>query len=125
MRFARWVFLVAGVYGLLVLAPGFCLERQAGETAPPAITHPEFYYGFYGSAFVWQLVFLLIARDPGRWRPLMPIAVLEKVALFAPCVALHLLGRLPVGGPLLGGMIDGVLMVLFFLAWRMSRPQAA
>ena len=37
MAFARWIFWIAGVYGLLVLIPGFFLERQAGEAAPPAI----------------------------------------------------------------------------------------
>ena len=116
MRFARIVFLIAGIYGVLVLAPGFFLEGRA-----PAITRPEYYYGFYGSALVWQIVFLLIARDPARWRPLMAIAVLEKLAFFAPCAFLYATHRLTPGGPFIGGMIDGVWMVLFALAWWRSR----
>ncbi len=123
MRFARWVFLIAGIYGILVLVPGLFMEQG---TAPPAVTHPEFYYGFFGSALVWQLVFLLIGSDPQRWRLLMPIAVLEKAAFFIPCLALYSAGRMEAGQMFLGGMIDGFLMVMFALAWGVSgRKKAA
>jgi hypothetical protein len=119
MRFARWTFLIAGVYGVLVLIPGFFLE---GAVAPPPINHPEFYYGFYAAALVWQAVFLLISRDPARWRPLMLLAVFEKLAFFGPCLVLFALGRLAPGGPLLGGLIDGVWMVLFAICYLRTRP---
>lgn len=126
MKLARWIFLVAGLYGLAVLAPGFFMEAAFGAASPPPVNHPEFYYGFYGSAFVWQLVFLAIAWDPGRFRLLMPIAVLEKIAFFAPAMALYANGRLAAGGPFYGAIIDGVLMVLFALAWlNMPKPAAA
>jgi hypothetical protein len=121
MRVARWIFLIAGIYGVLALAPGFFAERMV---AAPALTHPEFYYGFLGSALVWQFVFLMIARDPVTLRPLMAIAVLEKAAFFAPALWLYFTGRLPVGGPLIGGVIDGVWMALFLIAWRSSRDAA-
>lgn len=123
MRFARWVFLIAGIYGILVLVPGLFMEQEA---TPPAITHPEFYYGFFGSALVWQLVFLLIGSDPLRWRLLAPVAVLEKAAFFVPCLALYYTGRMEAGQMFLGGMIDGFLMVMFALAWWVSgRKKAA
>ena len=48
MKFARIVFLVAGIYGLLVVAPQYFLEARIGRDTPPAITHPEFFYGFVG-----------------------------------------------------------------------------
>jgi hypothetical protein len=118
MGVARWIFLIAGIYGALVLIPGFFLERM---TPPPALTHPEFYYGFFGAALVWQFVFLAIARDPAKFRPLMLLAVLEKAAFFAPSLWLYFSGRLAMGGPFIGGLIDGVLMVLFAIAWRCSR----
>jgi hypothetical protein len=124
MRFARWVFLIAAVYGVLVLAPAFFLEEQANIASPPAITHPEYYYGFFGSAFVWQIVFFAISRDPVRFRPLIPIAILEKIAFFAASLALYFTGRLPMSGPFIGGLIDGVWMVLFTAAWFVSRPDA-
>jgi hypothetical protein len=118
MRFARWTFLIAGLYGVLILVPGFFLEAQLGTREPPPVTHPEFYYGFYGSALVWQLVFFVIAGNPLKYRPLILVSVLEKVSFFATCVVLFLEGRLAAGGPLLGSIIDGLWAVLFILAWR-------
>jgi hypothetical protein len=79
MIFARRVFTVAGVYGVLVLLPMLFLEEVVARLAPPGFTHPEFYYGFVGVALAWQLVFLLVGRDPARLRPVMLPAVLEKV----------------------------------------------
>ncbi len=125
MRFARWVFLIAGIYGILVLVPGLFMEQQAGEAAPPAITHPEYYYGFFGSALVWQFVFIVIASNPERWRPLMLIAMLEKAAFFIPCLALYFTGRMEAGQTFMGGMIDGFLLVMFALAWWVSGRKSA
>ena len=122
MKFARWVFLIAGIYGIVALAPALFMERTMGVASPPAINHPEFYYGFIGLALVWQAVFLMIALNPARWRPLMLVAVFEKIAFFVPAVALFATGRMAAGGPFYGGLIDGVLMVLFALSWWASRP---
>lgn len=43
MRFARVVFMIAGIYGLIVMTPQYFLEAKTGQDFPPAITHPEFY----------------------------------------------------------------------------------
>jgi len=116
MRLARWIYLVAATYGLLILAAGLFAERTLdGSDAP--LVHPEFYYGFYGSAIVWQLVFLLIASDPERFRVLMPFTFLEKAAFLVSNLALLATGRMSVGGPFIGGLIDGALMILFVIAW--------
>ena len=61
----------AGVYGLIVMAPNYFLERQISQNDPPPITHPEYFYGFVGVALAWQVAFLLISREPVRLRPLM------------------------------------------------------
>ncbi len=121
MKLARWIFLAAAIYGIAVLIPGFFAEAMV----QPPITHPEFYYGFFASALVWQLMFLLIASDPGRYRLLMLIGVLEKAAFFIPCLALYASGRLGFTGPFLGALIDGVWMQLFLVAWWSARPQPA
>lgn len=117
MKFARITYRLAGIYGILVLLPGFFLERQFSASTPPALTHPEFYYGFYGSALVWQFVFLLIAGDPARYRPLMLVSVFEKVAFFAACLWLWLSGRMGLTGPFYGSLIDGFWMVAFAICW--------
>ena len=120
-RFARAVFLLAGIYGIAVLAPGYFSERWLGQKMPPGITHPEFYYGFIGVALAWQLVFLVIAADPARFRPIIPAAIVEKISYSIACLALLLLGRTPLLG-VLGGAVDFVLAVFFALAYWRLRP---
>jgi hypothetical protein len=71
MKVARWIFGIAGVYGVLVIAPLYFMEARIGRDTPPAITHPEYFYGFVGVTLVYQIIFLLIAREPVRYRPLM------------------------------------------------------
>lgn len=122
-RFARHVFLAAGSYGLVVLLPQYFLEARIGRDYPPAITHPEHFYGFIGLAVVWQFAFLLIASDVVRFRPLMPIAVAEKAAFAIPTFILFALGRVPAATTAVAG-IDAVLGLLFFAAWRGLRPEA-
>ena len=60
MKFARWVFRIAGIYGLIVLVPQYFLEGKIAEQSPPAITHSEFFYGFLGVGIAWQIAFLII-----------------------------------------------------------------
>ncbi len=121
MRLARLIFLLAGLYGVAVLIPGFFAER----VVQPPILHPEFYYGFLGSALVWQTLFLLVAIDPARFRSVMFIAALEKAAFFIPSMVLYATGRLGLTGPFFGALIDGVWMQLFLVAWWSARPAAA
>ena len=80
MKFASRVFRYGGIYGLLVLVPQYFTEVKVGTDYPPAITHPEFYYGFLGVAISWQLAFLLISKDPLRYRAMMIPSILEKTA---------------------------------------------
>jgi hypothetical protein len=80
MRFARIVFRIAGIWGLLVVLPLYFLFDVAGRQSPPAINHPEFYYSFVGITLVWQIAFFVIASDPLRFRPFIVVAVLEKLS---------------------------------------------
>src|SRR3982751_5481991 len=124
MTFARRLFLIAGIYGLLVLVPQFFLEDRLGRDFPPAITHPEHFYGFLGVAVAWQVAFLIIARDPVRFRLMMLPAVLEKAAFGLAVVTLFFKGRVPIM-MLIFGLIDLTLGVLFLVAfWRLAPPTA-
>ncbi len=121
MSFAKRVFLGAAIYGLIVLLPQYFLEAKTGRDFPPAITHPEYFYGFIGIAVAWQLVFLIISRDPVRYRPVMPVAVVEKIAFGVPAIALYLTGRL--SSQMLGaGVLDLILGVLFVIAYKRTSP---
>jgi hypothetical protein len=116
MRFARRVFLVAGVYGILVLVPQYFLEQRLSRDYPPAVTHPEFYYGFVGVALAWQVLFLAISRDPVRLRPAMPAAVLEKAAFAIAVPFLYASGRVA-SIVLIPASIDAVLGTLFLICY--------
>ena len=93
MKFARYSFLIAGIYGLLSLSPMYFLEAKNGRDFPPAITHPEFYYGFIGVALAWQVLFLVLSINPKRYRPMMIPAMLEKLSFAIPVIALFLQNR--------------------------------
>ena len=95
MKFAKYVFLLAGVFGVLALAPMYFMEAQVGRDFPPAVTHPEFFYGFVGIGLAWQVAFLLMSRDPARYRPLMLAAVLEKFSFSIGVFALYAQTRVP------------------------------
>jgi hypothetical protein len=111
------VFNLAAIYGFVSLVPMYFLERRLLERMPPALTHPEFYYGFVGVALAWQVLFLLIAREPARLRPAMLPAVLEKVSWGVAVLALMAQGRL--GSFFLpAALIDLLLAALFVAAWR-------
>lgn len=115
--FATRVFLLAGIYGIVALAPQYFLESTLNEQYPPAITHPEHFYGFTGTALAWQFVFLLIPRDVVRYRPLMLIGLLEKLAFGLPAIVLFAQARLS-GVVLFFGLVDLGLSALFVAAYR-------
>lgn len=117
MKFARRVFLGAGIYGILILPPQYFMEDKVGRDFPPAITHPEFFYGFIGVALAWQVFFFIIARDPVRYRLGMIPAILEKLGFGLAAVVLFLQGRLA-APTLAAGVADLVLAALFFAAYR-------
>jgi len=121
-RFAQRVFTWSGVYGLIVLTPQYFLASRIGRDTPPPITHVEYFYGFIGIALAWQIVFLVIGRDPVRFRPLMVPAVLEKLAFGIPAIALFAQGRLPASVRFFG-LVDLVLAALFVRAWLVT-PRA-
>jgi hypothetical protein len=122
MTFAKRVFVIAGVYGVLVLVPQYFMEGRIGRDFPPPITHPEHFYGFIGVALAWQVLFFVIARDPVRYRGAMVPAILEKLAFGVATIVLFAQGRL--AAPVLGaGLIDLVLATLFAISLRRT-PRA-
>jgi hypothetical protein len=88
MKFAKVVFWIAGVWGLLVLLPLYFLSNVIGRTDPPAITHLGYYFGFLNVTLAWQLAFFILASDPVRFRPMIIAAIAEKVLFFASLIVL-------------------------------------
>lgn len=123
MRFAKWTFRIAGIYGLLVVTPMLFLEQQISQDTPPAITHPEFYYGFVLAVIAWQVVFLIISRNPARYRTMMPAALIEKSYGIATVI---LFAQDRISPTVLGaGLIDLFLGVLFLAAYLTLRQQGS
>jgi hypothetical protein len=123
LRFARWLFLIAGVYGLLATISLYFTEIRTGIDYPPPVTHPEFFYGFAGVTAAWQVLFLIISRNPIHYRAIMPVCALEKAAMLVIILILLPQGRFPANWyP--AAAIDIALGVLFLIAFfRLSREQ--
>src|SRR4029079_15401776 len=116
MKFARYTFLISGIYGLLVVLPQFFLESRIGQEQPPAITHPEFFYGFVCVTVAFQFVFLVIASDPARYRPLMLVSLVEKFPFVIAVAILYLQSR--VGWQMVAAaFIDGSWGVMFLISY--------
>jgi hypothetical protein len=121
MVFAKWLFLAAGGLGILVVAPPYFLERWSGEFDPPPVNHPEYYYGFLGVTLAWQFMYLLIASDPVRFRPVMLLGAVGKTSFVVAVIALYAAGRV---SPLwLGFAAFDVTLVALFVAAYLQLPR--
>jgi hypothetical protein len=93
MKFAKITFWIAAVWGILILTPLYFIFDMIGRQDPPPITHPAFYYGFVGLGLSWQFAFIVIARDPVRFRLMMLPSMLEKFSYFAAFAVLYMQRR--------------------------------
>jgi hypothetical protein len=124
MRFAKTVFLVAGIYGLLILGPIYFMEGKIGRETPPAITHPEYFYGFLGAGLAWQVLFLVLSSDPMRYRAMILPSVLEKVSYGIALAVLFSQRRLPLS-VLTIGSVDWIFAFLFLAAYFTTKSDGA
>jgi|SRR5208283_3308281 len=116
MRFARIVFWIAGIWGLVILTPLYFMFDVIGRQDPPPITHPAFYYGFVCVALAFQIAFIVVARDPVRMRPMMIPSMIEKFGYGLTFVVLYAQHRLTPGDLALG-CIDLLFGALFVAAF--------
>jgi hypothetical protein len=121
MKFAKVVFWIAGIWGVLVLTPLYFMFDMIGRQDPPAITHPGFYYGFVSVGLAWQVAFFVIARDPLRFRMMMIPSMLEKVGYGASLFVLFLQHRLHPSDLGFAG-IDLLFGLLFLVAFLRTAP---
>jgi hypothetical protein len=69
---------------------------------------------------VWQIAFLIMARDPVRYVPLMPALFLEKLLYPIVVFALYAQGRVTAQS-FPGPIIDLIWLVLFVTVWMKLR----
>jgi len=116
MKFAKIIFWIAGIWGVIVLTPLYFMFDLISRQDPPPITHPGFYYGFVSVGLAFQFVFIVIALEPVRLRPMMVPAMIEKFGGGATFVILYLQHRLTPGDLALGG-VDILFGFLFVAAF--------
>jgi len=119
MRFAKVVFRVAGLWGIVVLIPLYFLVDLTGRQYPAPTDYPQFFYGFLSVAMAWQIAFLVIGSNPARFRPLMIPSILEKLGHVAGVTVLYGHGRLSVADAA-AAVPDLLLAVLFLVAFTMT-----
>lgn len=122
MKFAKYTFMIGGILGLIALVPQYLLENKVGTDNPPAITHPEFFYGFLGVAIAFQIAFLIIASDPVRYRLMILPSIVEKFSFGIAVVILFLTGR-AAGQIVIAATLDLILGCLFIISWFKLAPK--
>ena len=123
MKFAKVTFWIAGVWGIAVITPLFFLLSTANRLSPPPVTHPEYYYGFTSVALAFQLVFLIIASNPERFRPMMIPSVAEKFGYTTVVLLLYSHGRVD-ARMLLFGAIDFAFGLAFVIAFLVTQHKS-
>lgn len=121
VKWARTIFLVAGVWGVAVLTPLFFLTDISGRVYPPPTSYPHFFYGFLVVAMAWQIAFLVIGWNPLQYRPLMVPAMIEKFGFVSTLSVMYARGIIP-SEDAIAAVPDFVLGVFFIVAWMMTRP---
>jgi len=117
MKPAKWIFLIAGILGLLATIPLAFAEKVMG------VKQPEFYYGFVFLDICWQILYLFLSSDPVRYRPMMIPAFLAKGSGTVALTWLYLLGRVSSQWIAIGA-VDGVFAILFLLAFLATRSES-
>jgi hypothetical protein len=116
MTFAKVVFVLAGIWGILVLTPLYFLLDITGKPWPAPANYPHFFYGFIGVALAWQVAFLIIGSNPARFRLMMIPAILEKLGHVTTVGVLYARGRIA-HADAATALPDLLLGILFIAAW--------
>jgi hypothetical protein len=120
MRFARIVFTVAGVWGIVVLTPLYFLVDVSGRRYAPPAAYPQFFYGFLSVAMAWQIAFLVIGSNPARFRLLMIPSIVEKLGYVATLAVLY--GQARISAVEASPAVPDLLLGLLFIAAFAKTP---
>jgi hypothetical protein len=116
MRFAKIVFIAAGVWGIFVLTPLYFLVDITGRHYPPPTDYPQFFYGFLAITMAWQIAFLVIGTNPLRFRPLMIPSIFEKASYVVTLLLLYSQARVS-SADAMAAVPDSLLGILFVAAF--------
>jgi hypothetical protein len=120
VKLARCIFLLAAAYGFFVLTSWmFITPRMVGHARHQ---QPEIYYGFGSVGLAWQVVFVLIAADPVRYRPLMLLAAVFEKFFFSGILIVLMLRHIAGLHWIPAAAVDGVLGIGFVVAYLLTPP---
>ena len=122
MRFAKIVFIAAGIWGLAVLPPFYWLVDITGRHYDEPTQYPQFFYGFMSITLAWQIAFLVIGSNPARFRPLMVPSMLEKFGYVGTLAVLYAQRRVSStdAQAIVPDLMLGVLFVAAFVKTRVA-----
>jgi len=121
MKFAKVVFVCAGIWGIGVLTPLYWLVDVSGRRYGVPTEYPQFYYGFLSVAMAWQIAFLIIGSNPARFRVLMIPGMLEKLGYVVGLAVLYQQARVT-WADAQAAVPDFALAILMMLAFVKTRP---
>jgi len=127
MRFAKIVFIGAGIWGISVLVPLYWLVDLTGRHYAVPTDYPQFFYGFLSVAMAWQFAFLVIGTNPVRLRPLMIPAVIEKLGYVATVIVLRGHARISSSDTvvIVPDLFFGILFILALAKTRVLEPHSS
>lgn len=121
MKFAKVVFVCAGIWGIGVLTPLYWLVDVSGRRYGVPTEYPQFYYGFLSVAMAWQIAFLIIGSNPARFRMLMIPGIIEKLGYVVGLSLLYQQARVT-WADAQAAVPDFALAILMMLAFVKTRP---
>jgi len=110
MKLAKWIFLIAGIFGLITTIPLVFAEKMM------SVQQPEFYYGFVFLDICLQVVYIIISTSPIRFRPMMIPAILAKASGTIALTWLYFTDQVSLQWITIGA-IDGVFAILFLIVF--------
>jgi hypothetical protein len=123
MRFAKIVFIAAGVWGIIVVTPLYFLLDVTGRQYAPPAAYPQFFYGFLSVTLAWQIAFLVIGSNPVRFRPLMIPSIAEKLGYVVTVAVLHGQARISAADAV-AAVPDVLLGILFIAAFAKTSARS-
>ena len=123
VRFARIVFIAAGVWGVVVLSTLYVLLDVTARGYASPTEYPQFFYGFLLVTMAWQIGFLIIGSDPVRFRLLMIPSIIEKFGYVLTLAVLYLRARVS-SADAMAAVPDLLLGILFVAAFARTGRRA-
>jgi hypothetical protein len=122
MRLSRWVFAIAGTFGVILILPFAYTTVVSGELSlPDGSGAGLFLIGSFLQHIVWQIVYFIIATDPHRFRPMMVPAIFSMGISGFSSIWIYAYG-IRMGVPV--GVVSVLMALTFIVAYWQSGLRA-